>query len=327
MNGQFFVTAGLLVFAMTGAAAQGGPLVCPAGANPADAKTIAQDGCQQASDVYQFMAPQLGLALTGGNATLGTGTTLGGIGHFSIGLRANAFQGSLPDVGNFTQSTTGARRSVLPTKDHWLGLPTADAAIGIFGGVPLGVTNVGGVDLLVSASYVPSIDETDIKIKPSSNFQAGYGVRVGLLSESIVVPGVSFTYLKRDLPTTSIAASSGTNTLTISNMKVNSAAWRVVASKSLLLFSFAAGGGKDKYDSSAEVAATVKGSGTSIPGTSQKLERTNLFADVALNLPLFKIVGEVGQVSGGTVDTFNSFSTGRADKDQQYFSLGIRFGL
>ncbi|MEO8624916.1 MAG: hypothetical protein ABI625_27780 [bacterium] len=327
MKRQFFVTAGLLLFATTSAAAQGGQLVCPAGTTPVDPKTIAQDGCQQASDVFQFMAPQLGLALAGGNATLGTGTTLGGIGHFSIGIRANAFQGNLPDVGNFTQSATGARTSVLPTKDQWLGLPTADAAIGIFGGVPLGVTNVGGIDALVSASYVPTIDATDIKITPSSNVQVGYGVRVGLLSESIIVPGVSFTYLKRDLPTTSIAASSGNNTLTISNMKVNSSAWRVVASKSLLLFSFAAGGGKDKYDSSAEIAAKVNGSGTSIPGTAQKLERTNLFADVALNLPLFKIVGEVGQVSGGTVSTYNSFSTGRADKDQLYYSFGIRFGL
>ena len=30
-----------------------------------------------------------------------------------------------------------------------------DAAIGLFKGLPLGVTNVGGVDLLLSASYVP----------------------------------------------------------------------------------------------------------------------------------------------------------------------------
>ena len=54
---------------------------------------------------------------------------------------------------------------------------------------------------------------------------------------------------------------------------------------------------------------------------------TNFFFDAALNLPLFKIVGEVGQVSGGTVKTYNGFSGGRADKSQAYYSLGLRFGL
>ena len=154
-------------------------------------------------------------------------------------------------------------------------------------------------------------------------------------SDLIVMPGVSFTYLKRDLPTTTIAAKSGSNSLTINNLKVNTTAWRVVASKSLLLFSFAVGAGKDSYDQSADIAAQVSGTfsgvpvsgNTSVPGTAQKLERTNLFADVALNLPLFKIVGEVGQVSGGKVATYNGFSGGRADKDQQYFSVGIRIGL
>ena len=51
------------------------------------------------------------------------------------------------------------------------------------------------------------------------------------------------------------------------------------------------------------------------------------FTVAALNLPLFKIVAEVGQVSGGTVATYNGFSNGRADKTQQYFSAGLRLGL
>ena len=95
--------------------------------------------------------------------------------------------------------------------------------------------------------------------------------------------------------------------------------------------------GKDSYDQSADISATVNGTfngvpisgSTSVPSsaTAQKLERTNYFGDVALNLPLFKIVGEVGQVSGGKVATYNGFAGGRADKDQQYFSVGIRIGL
>ena len=39
-------------------------------------KNAIHDACTQAVDVYQFLAPQLGLALTGGNATL-NGTLTG----------------------------------------------------------------------------------------------------------------------------------------------------------------------------------------------------------------------------------------------------------
>ena len=49
-----------------------------------------------------------------------------------------------------------------------------------------------------------------------------------------------------------------------------------------------------------------------------------MFADLSLNLPLFKIVAEGGQASGGTVNTFNSFSGGRADRSQVYGSIGLR---
>ena len=122
---------------------------------------IAQDACQQAYDVYQFMAPQLGLALAGGNATLGQGGVLGGLGHFSVGVRGNVVQrhSSRQVDAVHAASTNGAQRSTLPTKDQVLGLPTADAAIGIFKGFPLALTNVGGVDALVSATYIPTIDD------------------------------------------------------------------------------------------------------------------------------------------------------------------------
>ncbi|MEO5813894.1 MAG: hypothetical protein ABIT20_01315 [Gemmatimonadaceae bacterium] len=335
MKSQILFVAGLSMFAAAAANAQGGSIQC-GGASVNE--RAAQDACQQAYDVYQFMSPQLGLALAGGNATLGQGSTLGGPGHFSIGVRVNGFNGSLPQVDKFQQSYTGAVSRSLPTSDQWLGLPTADAAIGLFGGVPLPLTNVGGIDALVSGSYVPSFSNSSVSVTPSSNFQLGYGVRVGLLSESIVVPGVSFTYLKRDLPTTAIlgvanAGSSTSGTLKIDNMKVKTTAWRVVASKSFLLFSLAGGVGKDSYDQSADISATVSnvpviGTATAaVPNAQQKLDRTNFFLDASLNLPLFKIVGEVGQASGGTVNTFNSFSNGRADKAQQYFSLGVRFGI
>jgi hypothetical protein len=290
------------------------------------------DACQMAADVFQLLSPQLGLALTGGNATLGSGSTLGGPGHFSLGLRANFFQGDLPDVASFPAPSgpgqvqrTGA--NALPASTTFIGLPTADAAIGVFRGVPLPLTNVGGIDLLVSASYVPSFGDStsDVRIAPDRNLQLGYGVRIGLLKESLVVPGVSFTFLKRDLPTTTITGSSPDLEISIEDAKVKTTAWRVVASKTLLTFGVAAGIGQDKYDNEATVAGTAKViPATTFASMSQSLTRTNYFVDLSLNLPVFKLVGEVGQVSGGTVDTFNEFETGRADKSRTYGSVGFR---
>lgn len=332
------VVCGLAVCAAPAVAQSGGGLsssVCPAGGTlPGgfpDSQRAAQDACQQAYDVYQFMSPELGLALAGGNATLGVGGTLGGLGHFSVGVRGNAFSGLLPDVANFQQSTNGAQQQTLPTKTQFIGLPAADAEIGLFKGIPLGLTNVGGVDALVSATYVPKIDASGISVTPQKNLQLGWGARVGLLQESLLVPGVSVTYLKRDLPQTDIVGTSGGNTLSITDFKVNTTAWRLTASKNFILFNLAAGVGQDSYDQSATITATVNQGGftgsSTVPGTSQTLKRTNYFLDAGLDLPLIKLVGEVGQVSGGTVNTYNSFQGGRADRSQTYFSAGIRLGF
>jgi hypothetical protein len=149
------------------------------------------------------------------------------------------------------------------------------------------------------------------------------------------MPGVSVTYINRDLPATDISGQTNDRStqFAISNLKVKTTAWRLVASKSLVMFGLAVGAGQDKYKSSADsIAATVSttilnvpiSARGNIPGTKQDLTRTNIFADLSLNLPIFKVVGEVGQASGGTVDTYNSFAGGSADRSQVYGSLGIR---
>jgi hypothetical protein len=217
----------------------------------------------------------------------------------------------------------------LPAKTQIVGLPTADAALGIFRGVPVGLTNVGGIDLLVSATYVPSIGDAgdDIQIKPQRNLQLGWGARIGLLQESLLVPGVSFTYLKRDLPTTDLTGSGAGVGIDIADAKVKTSAFRLVASKNLVMFGLAAGVGQDRYHETALVTGTTGTFVSPQVAFDQKLTRTNYFLDASLNLPIFKLIGEVGQVTGGTVDTYNEFTTGRADKSRTYGSVGFRLGL
>jgi len=311
---------------------------CPPGtANPfPDATRASQDACQKAIDLFQYMAPQLGISITGGNATLGQGGTLGGLGHFSVGLRVNAVMGSLPQIQDVSPVVTGAVSSQYETEDQIIGLPTADLAIGLFKGIPLPLTNVGGVDLLVSAAYLPEFDGDGVSVRvPSGSLKLGFGARVGVLQESLLVPGVSFTYLRRDLPTTNITATTGGDSLYVNNLSVETNAWRVVASKSLLMFGVAVGAGQDRYKSSSDIGAHVAArTAPPTPATnvaarsiSQTLTRTNVFADLTLNLLIFKLTGEIGQVSGGEINTYNTFNGKQAADSRVYGSIGARFGF
>ena len=327
----------------TVALAQGGGLTTPKcqGGGPLSAQQIAQDACQQAYDVFQFLAPQLGIAITGGNATIGQGSVLGGLGHLSVGVRGNVFDGVIPDISKFTESTTGARQQSLP--DQGAGARTAcsrSAQSGSFKGIPLALTNVGGVDALVSAAYVPSVTSNNGTVTPSTNWQFGWGARVGLLSESIVVPGVSVTWIERDLPDIDISGtpgctasqggcSSNGSSLKVNDLKVKTSAWRLVASKSFIVFGLAAGDRQDKYDQSASsIIGSVNQSGfaatATVPGGLPTMTRTNVFGDLSLNLPLLKLVGEIGQVSGGSAPTYNSFAGGDASRSILYGSVGLR---
>jgi hypothetical protein len=341
MKAVVFVLFAAVAFGATSAEAQGIDTGrCPPGTvngfGVPDQARASQDACQKAIDLFQYMAPQLGGAITGGNATLGQGGNLGGLGHFSAGFRVNVLQGSIPQVQNVTPSVNGATSSAYDTKTQILPMPTAELAIGVFKGLPLAITNVGGVDVLVSASYLPEFNNSNVSVKvPNGSLKFGYGARVGILQESLLVPGVSVSYLHRELPTASIAANSNNDSLYVNNLSLKSNAWRVVASKSLILFGLAAGFGQDKYDASTDISAHV--AARTVPPTSaanagpvnlsQKLTRTNVFADLSMNLLLFKLTGEIGQVSGGTINTYNTFNGKQAADSRIYGSVGARFGF
>jgi len=342
MIARLFIVLTASIVATSVAQAQGSidTSRCPPGTTSGlgvpDQTRAAQDACQKAIDLFQYMAPQLGVAITGGNATLGQGGTLGGLGHFSIGLRVNAVQGSLPQIQDVTPAVTGATSSRYETEDQFIALPTADLAIGLFKGIPLALTNVGGVDLLVSAAYLPEFDGDGVSIRvPDGSLKLGFGARVGLLQESLIVPGVSVTYLRRDLPTTNIVATTGGDNLTISDLSVKTDAWRVVASKSLIFFGVAVGGGQDRYKSSTDISAHV--AARTVPPSpeanmgpvslEQSLTRTNMFANLSVNLLLLKLTGEIGQVSGGEISTFNTFNGKQAADSRIYGSIGARFGF
>jgi len=290
-----------------------------------------QDVCQKAVDLFNYMAPQLGAAIAGGNATLGQASVLGGLGHFSLGLRVNAVLGAVPDFDDNTTddiSAAGAMRSRIATMDAPIPMPVVDAAIGLFEGFPVGLTHVGGIDALVSAFYVPKYDDESVTLDtPDGSLKFGYGARLGLLREAGAVPAVSLTYLVRELPSLSLtgvvdeenAASAG-----LQDFKLKTTSTRIVIGKHLGFLGIALGAGQDTYETTAQVLAQLGAAQASPFGFAQKITRTNIFADVN-----FKIIQlEIGQVSGGdAIGTYNTFEPTKAGESYTYGSVGFRIGF
>lgn len=313
----------------------------PLGAQSVDSRCTGEqsgDACQKAVDLMNYMGPQLGTLISGGNATLGLPGTLGGIGRFSFGVRANFLkEGTLPDIEAtpFTSGPVGAPENYT-VRDQLIGFPTADVAVGLFDGLPVGPARVGSLDVIANVAYVPRVNENDFSVEPKDgSLKFGFGGRLGLLGESPLWPSVSVSYLARDLPTMSVGAVSQGDSAALRNFNVETSAWRVIVGKKFGVFGISAGYGKDQYDLDAEVyysvdpgllAPRVRPDPANPPRVSQSVERSNAFIDFGMDFKVVKLAFEVGQVSGGDISTYNRFSK-PADDDRLYGSIGLRFGL
>jgi hypothetical protein len=253
-------------------------------------------------------------------------------------VRVNAVQGNrpvyAPTIGNPLNPTApppAARE--LATETQIVPLPAVDLALGVFKGIPLALSNVGGVDLLLSASYVPAVGDRatdDFALEVDESIAIGYGARIGILQESILVPGVGVSFMQRKFPKTTLFASTenavGGASLEVRDLDLKSTAWRLTASKSLLLFGVAAGVGQDKYKMSTSIRATQAPAPTVTAAVASDVTRTNAFVDLSMNLLVLKIVGTAGYVTGGDITTYNSYDNA-ADKSRLYGSVGLRIGL
>lgn len=296
---------------------------------------LVQDACQKAADIFTLLAPQLGTVVAGGNALLGPAGALGRPLRIAVGLRATGLSSTLPEVADVSTQAGAAQRDVFPVRGQLVALPQLDVAVGLFGGVPLALTNVGAVDLLLSGAWIPEVAEDDVQIRtPDGQFRLGYGARVALLQEGVTLPSVAVTVMRRELPELEVSAQpTGDDSLSVSGMRVRADSWRLVAGKSLLtVVSLAVGGGQDRYDARTALSAVVREGGlrfaTSAPVPfAQEVTRSTLFADLAVRLGAVQLVGEVGRVWGGELATFNEFDDTPPDEARLYASAGVRVGF
>lgn len=334
MSTRIFFAVAFTALISTRGFAQSVDPQCPPGTQnngTPDNTMIAQDACQKSIDLFRYLAPEIGVILAGGNATQGLAGTLGGPGHFSVGVRGNILDMSLPQVDRIVPSTQGARQDTYTIEQKLLGGATADLAVGVFKG--FSPSGFGSADVLVSATYLPSYSGSSIEVKePGGSIKLGFGAKVGLLTESATRPGISFSYLVRETPTVDITASSGDDRLMLNDVSVKAKSWRGVVAKKLLFLGVGAGFGQDAYDSNADISVTIAPRQATPGGTggpislTQSLTRNNIFATAWFTSTVLRIVGEVGRVSGGTISTYNTFDGVQAADGRNYFSVGISFG-
>src|SRR5829696_4389422 len=104
--------------------------------------------CAAAVDGTRSYHPLVGVLVSGGNPTIGSAGALGGLGHASLALRANAVELVLPDL-NYNGSN-----SAVPASDKlWASAPSIDGALGLYKGIGRGLL---AVDLLGSAQLLPT---------------------------------------------------------------------------------------------------------------------------------------------------------------------------
>lgn len=297
-----------------------------------------QDACQKAADLFAFVAPQIAASLVGGNTTLGQSGTLGGLGRFALTLRATGLRGELPNVDGITVRRGAATSDEFGIDEQWFAVPQVDLAVGVFPGFPLGLTNVGGIDVLVGANYIPEVEEDEFSLAaPDGQLKVNYGARLGIVEETLTLPGVSVSYMRRELPTVDVAAIADDDSLSVTGARVRVDSWRAVVGKKFFVAGLAAGIGQDRYDSEAAVSAVV--CDPVLPGVagcaraataepfSQQITRTNAFANLSLNLAIFRLVTEIGRSWGGEAPTFNRFEGTSASEPRVYGSVGLRFGF
>lgn len=323
----------------------------------------AEEACLATVQAAVSAQPVLGLLLNGGNPTLGsageTGLSLGVLPRTSVGLRLNFVRVRLPDI--ITDELGGGIGEI--TRRFGAPLPAiqADASVALFDGFSLapGIGGIGGLSALGSVSMLPYKLFGADGFRESSDFAFGYGVRLHLLDESFIAPGVSASIMRRDQDRVSFGdvCSGGTTEVPVPgatpprtftgctsagdlgefSFDLESWSTRVVASKHLLGFGLSFGLGHDSYDS--EIAYGFRGN-EAVPGTEavpvfrvtdQSLEsqRWIVFGGASFSLLVATGGVEVGWQQGDPpIAGFGDLGSHFDPKDGTWFgTVGFRVSL
>lgn len=281
--------------------------------------------CDAAVDLTRAYHPIAGLLVSGGNPLLGSQSTMGGLGHFAISLRANAANVVIPELNvDGSNNVAESDRLLAP-------VPVLEGAVGLFKGLRGGLLSL---DFLASAQLVPNEKAVDeIRVDPDAprigpvSLGIGYGARLGLLNGDGALPGLSVSVMRRSVPRIGFGELAAGDDLA-ADLDLQATSLRVVAGKRLAVLTVAAGAGWSRY--TGNVSATFRNGATGVPQTVTlhlDQSRTVIFADAGLDLKVLKIVGEIGHQSGRDQHLITNFQGFDDTKGTTFYSAGLRFGF
>ncbi len=297
-----------------------------------------RDACQKGTDIFTMLAPQVNGALTGGGPVLGSSRAVRGL---SIGIRVNAVDGRVPDLAAVTLSSTGTVRSTIPTKRVPVPAPTLDVALGVFPGFFVGVQRLFSIDALVNVAYIPNRDIQDFSVRATKgSLKLGYGGRVGILADRMLMPAVAVSFFRRSLPTStfstsfnsSIAGIATKDSIILGNLSIENDAIRIAASKKLGFIEIGGGVGQDRYRTFTQLTARVQPS-VGVPARAtvaltQAIKRNAAYGSLSLNFFKLRLGAEAGSTFGGdSVSTYNTFTDGKLNEQRLFGSVGLRLSF
>jgi hypothetical protein len=206
-----------------------------------------------------------------------------------------------------------------------------EASLGLFGGLSGGFL---AIDALGSAQLLPTSQINGLTVDPGATkigdiaLGFGFGGKVGVLAGSGAVPAVSVSVMRRNIPRLAYGDVAAGDAYAYS---MDAHAWnvRALAGYKLSLLSLTAGLGWDNYTGDALIDFTDPITGTPQPRIDKRLDqsRTMAFADLGLDFPVLKIVGEAGCQFGQSQHLVTTFENNNPSDNRFFASAGLRFSF
>jgi hypothetical protein len=286
----------------------------------------AQRVCEAAVDGTRAFHPVVGVLISGGNPTIGSAGALGGLGHASLTVRANAVELVLPDL-----AYSGSNTAVPAGDKFWAPAPMVEGALGIYKGMPSGLL---AVDLLGSAQLLPTDQIDNLTVDSGARkigdiaLGLGYGARIGLLREMGPLPAVSLSIMRRDIPQLTYGDVPAGDRYSY-GVDLHATNLRLIASKRLLVFDLAAGFGWDKYTGDAVIRFRDPVTGIPQPAIPIELNSSRVlsFLNAGMSLSVVRLTGEFGYQAGKDENLSTQFEDFDPTKGKFFAGLGLRVGF
>jgi hypothetical protein len=283
----------------------------------------AQTVCTAAVDGTRAFHPVFGMLVSGGNPTIGSAATHGGVGHASLTLRANAVNVVLPDL-----SYTGSSSTVPAGDKLFLPAPLVEGSVGIYKGMSGGLL---GVDLLGSAQFLPTDQipnvtvDSDARRIGSIALGIGYGARVGILRGIGPLPDVSVSVMRREIPRITYGDVPGGDRFSY-GVDLNATNIRLIASKHVAVVDVAAGVGWDKYTGDAIIQFRDPITSVIQPSIPVELSNSRVlgFVNAGVSMSMVRLTGEIGYQGGKDQQLSTDFEDFDTTAGKFFAGLGLR---